>query len=202
MCIPKKGVYKNIRKCAVCGKEVIAWGIRAKRENIYCSIQCRSIGLKSKNLNVTCPVCGKKFHLKPYIANDGNTHCCSRECCNKHRSQRFSGKGNHQWGLKGKLNASWKSDEKITVHGYKRVRRLEHPFKDCDGFVLEHRLIAERQIATHDQCIEINGKKYLNPSLVVHHKNGNKQDNRPENLQILTLPEHTHLHKSKNTNNS
>lgn len=197
MCIPKKGVYKNIRQCVVCGKEIIAWGTRAKQKNIYCSKQCTNIGTKSKDLNVTCPICGKKFHLKPSAANNGSIHCCSKECSKKYRSKQYSGEGNHQWGLKGRLNASWKSDEKITIYGYKKIRVLDHPFKDCDDFVLEHRLVAEQQLATPEQCVIVNGKKYLKPSLVVHHKNGNKLDNRPENLQILTLPEHTHLHKAK-----
>ena len=40
---------------------------------------------------------------------------------------------------------------------------------------------------------ELLGEK-LPPDIVVHHINGNKTDNRPENLEIMTRAEHTRLH--------
>ena len=40
---------------------------------------------------------------------------------------------------------------------------------------------------------ELLGEK-LPPDMVVHHINGNKTDNRPENLEIMTRAEHTRLH--------
>ena len=56
------------------------------------------------------------------------------------------GEGNHQFGLKGELNSSWKSNERISHYGYMLVRCLNHPFKNCDDFVFEHRLIAEKYL--------------------------------------------------------
>ena len=52
--------------------------------------------------------------------------------------------------------------------------------------VREHRWIAEQHI----------GRKLL-PTEHVHHINGDKLDNRVENLRVLTDSEHMSLHRSK-----
>lgn len=65
--------------------------------------------------------------------------------------------------------------------------------------VFEHRLIAEKYLLNDENSIEINGKKYLKPEFIVHHKDMNKINNEVSNLQIMTLKEHTSLHlKLKN----
>lgn len=66
---------------------------------------------------------------------------------------------------------------RIWHHGYRAV-------KLADGsWMLEHRLVMERLL----------GRKLL-PSEHVHHKNENRQDNRPENLELLTKAEHLREH--------
>lgn len=62
-----------------------------------------------------------------------------------------------------------------TGHGYVQTDR---------GY--EHRLVMERFLGR-----ELMTKEH------VHHKNGNKRDNRIENLEVLTISEHTSLHRSK-----
>ena len=53
-----------------------------------------------------------------------------------------------------------------------------------------------RQIA-EGQLININGTNVLNPDLVVHHKDGDKTNNNPNNLIILTEQEHANIHQGK-----
>ncbi|MBI4100270.1 HNH endonuclease [Candidatus Microgenomates bacterium] len=50
-----------------------------------------------------------------------------------------------------------------------------HPFADKSGRVFEHRLILEQKLG-----------RYLLPFESVHHKNGARNDNRIENLELWT----------------
>ena len=190
--------YKH---CDNCGKEfAVCHKNRLKQKYICCSVKC-SCELKKKLninkegfLNCICPICLKLFHIKDSLKNKYLTHYCSRVCQSKAKSLYMMGSGNHQFGLKGKLNSSWKYDELINDCGYKQIRCIEHPFRDSDDFVLEHRLIAEKNLLTGENSVIINDKSYLKPELVVHHKDGNKLNNSPDNLQVMTLSEHTKLH--------
>lgn len=74
---------------------------------------------------------------------------------------------------RGKLHCHWKNGKYI--NWYKRV-----------GGIREHRLVYE----TYYKCS-------LLPNSVIHHINGNKQDNRIENLQVMSNPEHTRMHMKK-----
>lgn len=62
----------------------------------------------------------------------------------------------------------------------------EHPNSNYNGYVLLHRAIVENYLG-----------RVLDTNEVVHHKNGNKKDNRTENLQVMTNEEHVKLHNSE-----
>lgn len=62
---------------------------------------------------------------------------------------------------------------RISTRGYISVRLPEHPFRDQLDEILEHRLVVEREIG-----------RFLHASEEVHHKNHDRQDNRPENLEL------------------
>lgn len=148
--------------------------------------------------NCSCPICGKGFHLKPFALNRFKTHYCSKRCFNESKKILMKGEGNHQYGIKGGKNSSWKSDTKMSRYGYIQIRQPNHPFCDKDGWVLEHRLVAEKHLLDESNSVLIDGKMYLSPEYVVHHKNFDRKDNRIENLKVMTKGEHQSFHAKLN----
>lgn len=71
----------------------------------------------------------------------------------------------------------------ITGYGYAKRYLPTHPHADAGGYVPEHRLVMEGEIG-----------RYLLPTELVHHKNKDKLDNRPENLEIVTKSQHGKIH--------
>lgn len=189
------GGYTKV-KCVYCGNEFYCENHRLSHSHLFCSKQCESQFIISHNLNSTCLICGKKFHAKPHLIKSGGGKYCSKKCHYIAKETYMLGNGNHQYGLKGSLNSSWKSDERISYYGYKLIRNPEHPYANTDGFVFEHRLIAEKfLLLDENNSVNINGAKYLNPKYVVHHIDFNRQNNDISNLLIMKREDHTKMHK-------
>lgn len=72
-------------------------------------------------------------------------------------------------------HAAWKGGRIVDKTGYILVHCPSHPAANSVGYVREHRLVMEKMIGRH-----------LLPKEVVHHKNGQRDDNRPENLQLFS----------------
>ena len=102
-------------KCKECGKEEYVPKYRA-RGFVCCSIECLSkynSKRYSQKIECKCPVCGSTFYLKPYTYNRCDIHCCSKKCCYKYKETAFAGENNHQFGLRGRLNSSFKDKSLI-----------------------------------------------------------------------------------------
>ena len=72
----------------------------------------------------------------------------------------------------GPLSNSWKGGRRYH-EGYILAYAPEHPNTVQNGYVLEHRLVMEKAVGRH-----------LMRSETVHHKNGIRDDNRLENLEL------------------
>ena len=82
-----------------------------------------------------------------------------------------------------KRGPAWKGGITKTSHGYIDEYCPEHPHANNKGYVRQHRLIMERYLGRRLRADEI-----------VHHKNGTKDDNRIENLELTTQREHRKIH--------
>ena len=72
---------------------------------------------------------------------------------------------------------------KQRTDGYISVYAPNHEKATKDGYVMEHILIAEKHIG-----------RQLTENEEVHHKNKIRNDNRIENLMVMTKAEHARLH--------
>lgn len=195
------GRTTKIKKvCEFCGKEY--WVIK-ERENTskYCSRKCSDEAKKGKP-NCICTQCGKPFHMKMYSQLKYKRNLgffCSKECLNKYKEKAYAGSGNHQYGLKGPLNASF-NGMVIPKKNHKLVEQMvycpNHPFCNKNGRVEEHRLIVEQNYQIFDEkyFVIIDNKHYLPPKISVHHKDSNHNNNNLSNLVPCTRSEHMHYH--------
>lgn len=76
--------------------------------------------------------------------------------------------------MAGPIHPGWKGGRTIDKTGYVLIYLPEHPDAGSSGYVREHRLVMEQHI----------GRRLL-PAEVVHHKDGDRQNNAIENLRLF-----------------
>ena len=116
---------------------------------------------------------------------------CSRKCVGEANAKSLKGNknsvGHIPWNKgipsgRGEKNGQWKGGRYSDKRGYVFIKCYDHP-RAVRGYIAEHVFIAEAR-----------EKRYLVPGEEVHHINGIKNDNRPENLVVLTKIEHLKEH--------
>ena len=73
----------------------------------------------------------------------------------------------------GALHPRWTGGRLCDRHGYIRIRALGHPNVASNGYVLEHVKVMGEMVG-----------RPLTRGETVHHRNGVRHDNRPENLEL------------------
>ncbi len=79
----------------------------------------------------------------------------------------------------------WKIEKVIRKGTYNYALVRDHPNATANGYVLEHRIVAENHLG-----------RLLYDYEVVHHKNRNKKDNRWENLEVKEKRQHLREHQN------
>ena len=88
-------------------------------------------------------------------------------------------------------NSSWRGGRRIE-NGYVQVYMPDYPKAKPNGYVYEHIYIAEQMLGRPLRSFGFKDER----TEVVHHINGIKTDNRPENLLVLGVNEHHKLHNA------
>ena len=119
-----------------------------------------------------CEECGKESNMPPSQFKRSAHHFCSKQC--------------HMKNMNRELNPT-----RMTPKVREKLRKSKlgtgdgHSYEKTYG-KHTHRIVAEQMIG-----------RPLEPGEIVHHIDGNKRNNDPSNLMVMTQAEHCRLHFTK-----
>lgn len=175
---------KNWRICVICNGRYHRTG---NRDFKTCSMACKAKyntlimtgrPQKREGTMIPCKTCGMQFyvspgqlvHSRPSRGKSSPRKYCSQKC--RYADPDFSAP------VRGENNWNWKGG-RVKCQGYVYVKSHDHPNKNNQGYVMEHRLVMEKKLG-----------RYLLPNEEVHHINAIKDDNSLDNLEIVVKDRH------------
>jgi hypothetical protein len=118
----------------------------------------------------TCPQCGGRKDF----------HAAACRSCTEYPKPLL--------GCKGSAHPTWKGGFRVDRDGYIRTYAPDHPWPRKSGYVLEH-----------VRVMELSMGRRIKPGEIVHHKDGDKRNNHPANLDLMTAGAHSKYHRKRDT---
>ncbi len=175
----KKGKYKE---CLVCSTVFYAHRYKIKEGNAkFCSRVC---GIKGRRRVVPWNKDLKGIHLSP--GSEFKKGVIPKNAVIFKKGHETWNKGKKLPELSEENHPGWKGGKYINDSGYILKLHKNHPSGLKKPYLREHRLVLEAHLG-----------RTLNKDEIVHHLNGDKTDNRVENLQIVTRSEHIRIHRQE-----
>lgn len=165
----KATITERIRKMGISRTRTEA----NKTRSLYDINQIRDLYLSGKSSTEISDIIGCAPALVSiHVKNMGISRSCKEAQLLRSKQGKSSGPNSPGW-----------RGGRFIAHGYVHLYMPDHHLANPKGYVREHRLVWE----------QANGKR-LTPDMSVHHLNGIKDDNRPENLIALPNTEHSKTH--------
>ena len=177
--------------CPTCGKQRYLAASHIREGRRFCSSKCSNLNQErlqrirlalTNRIKTNCRTCNVVMLVIPARLKDGRGRYCSMKCRNSNPEFLY----------------------RIEVSRRKACKRLrdrspeQHPqwrgglSHRADGYILQR--VNKRAVLQHRHVIETSIGRKLKRLEYVHHRNGNKQDNRLDNLRVMTAKEHSTWH--------